>query len=104
MKMNKKSEVDKKLKIEELIDFFELRNGYNMREVVEDMVDKIGLLNHETMGKHTLSMDECDIQWGESGHVCMLDEFVEKYTDKLLEGVLNVIKSYLVEQKESIDE
>ena len=98
MKMNKKSEVDKKLKIEELIDFFELRNGYNMREV------KIGLLNHETMGKHTLSMDECDIQWGESGHVCMLDEFVEKYTDKLLEGVLNVIKSYLVEQKESIDE
>lgn len=82
------------LKLDEIIDYFELREGYDMNEVVVDIVDEINLLKHEIMGENTICMDECAIVWGEDDYICELDVFVKKYTDKLLEKVVNVVKSF----------
>ena len=80
-------------KFKELIEFFELKEGYSMKEVIDDMVGETKLLRHEEMGEHTLSMDECSIEWGD-GYVCLLEDFVNRYTDVVIEKVVYVIKTF----------
>ena len=79
-------------KLQNLLNYFEFRDGYDLNEVIQDMVAELDMLKHPSMGEHNLSMDECEIEWvGDC--ICVLEDFVKAYTHKFLEGVCNVIKT-----------
>lgn len=48
------------------------------------------------MGENTLSMDECGIEWG-GVDVCLLETFVETYTDLFIEKMCSVLDSFIGE-------
>jgi hypothetical protein len=83
--------------LNEIIEYFEEQEGYDMDEVITDIVHETGLLRdwEDTDNPTDISIDECSINHGEDEcYVCDLEEFIDEYTDKLLEIVVNVIKSY----------
>jgi hypothetical protein len=82
-------------KLDEIIDYFELREGHDMNEVITDIVYETDLIK---VGDESIEADECSIEWGDD-YCCTLQEFIDKYTDNLLEKVVNVVKSYKEEDK-----
>lgn len=87
--------------LKNVLEYFEQRDGYDLNEVIEDMVAELNMLKHPSMGEHSLSMGECGIEWDDDC-ICVLDDFVRAYTHKLLEGVCNVIKSELKSEEEDL--
>ena len=75
-----------KQKLQEIIDFFELEEGYEREDIITDMLSQIKQLQgHDT--------DEIDIKW--DGKILMtLNDFVRQYHDIVINGVCNVIKSF----------
>ncbi|MGL4573037.1 MAG: hypothetical protein ACRCVJ_18500 [Clostridium sp.] len=76
--------------------FLQEREGYDLDEVISDIVSATGLLKHKEMGEHTLSMDECGITWGDD-EICVLEDFVDSYTEIFINKICNVINSFVDE-------
>lgn len=89
MKANKKTLMAVK-------NFLQDRDGYDLEEVICDVVSEINMLKVKEMGDNTLSLDECSINWGDD-EVCVLEDFLNDYTEKFLEKVCKVIDSFVDE-------
>ena len=73
---------------QELIDFFELQEGWDKEELLADFVAKI---LKEAKSK-IIFADELSINDGET-EVMGLDEYTDKLFDRIIEGVCNVIET-----------
>jgi hypothetical protein len=87
--------------LDDMTRYFEEKEGYDINEVIEDIVYETELL---AINESPISMDECAIVWGEDDYICGLDVFVRKYTDEILKKVVNVIKSYKEDDNMAIAE
>lgn len=67
---------------------------WDKKELISDMVVKTNLLKHKDMGDYTLSLDECEIIWDEDSQICLLEDFVDSYTDIFIDKICNVLKSF----------
>lgn len=76
--------------------------GWDLGELKEEIVEETKLLKNKEMGEHTLATDECGIEW-DGKEVCVLSEFVDSYTNILLEKVCNVIESFAGEDISDYD-
>ncbi|SNS22638.1 hypothetical protein SAMN05446037_1006110 [Anaerovirgula multivorans] len=76
--------------------FLELQEGWDLDEVISEMVDDTKLLKHKEMGEHTLATDECGIEWG-GDIICTLDDFVREYTEIFIGNMCNILDSFVDE-------
>lgn len=89
MKANKKTLMVVKRYLEE-------PEGYDMDEVISDLVYETKLLKVESMNDTLISPDECDIQWGDE-QVCCLEDFINAFSEKFIENICNVLDSFVGE-------
>ena len=83
--------------------FLELREGWDLDEVICETVEETKLLKNKEMGEHTLATDECGIEWnGES--VCVLEEFVDKYSEIFIDKICNILNSFVGEDLSNYEE
>jgi hypothetical protein len=73
-----------------------MQEGWDLDEVKEGVVEEINLLKTKEMGEHTLAPDECGIEWDKK-EVCVLSEFIDKYTSVFIERICNVLDSFVGE-------
>lgn len=73
-------------KLQEIIDFFELREGYDKYEVISDKIAEIKDLKG-------YAADEIGLEW-DGEELMVLEEFANEFYEKIIEGVCNVIKSF----------
>ena len=73
-------------KLQEIIDYFEEPVGYSAREVRSDMLAEIEDLKGN-------SPDEIGLEW-DGEHLMLLEEFAEKFYNKIIFGVCNILKSF----------
>ena len=90
MKANKKTLMAIKKFLDEEQEFWDIEEFKN------DLVVETNLLKHESMGNDTLSPDECSINWGED-EICNLQDFIDEFTRQFIDGVCNVIDSFVGE-------
>lgn len=76
--------------------YLQNQEGWDLNEVISEMVHDTKLLKHESMGEHTLSTDECSIMW-EEDDICLLCDFVERYSDVFIENICNILDSFIGE-------
>lgn len=74
--------------------FLELRQGWSLDEVKDDIVSETGLLKHKEVGD--LFTDECGIEW-DGDNICVLEEFIDMYTDIFIKKICNVLDSFIDE-------
>ena len=79
-------------KLQEIIDFFELEEGYDKSEIIADMLDEI----EEIKGYFS---DEIGLVWDDK-ELMVLSDFVDKFYSKIIEKICNVIKTFQDETKE----
>ena len=65
----------------------ELQEGWDLDELIEEMVAETKLLKHKEMGENTLYTDECSINWGED-EICVLQDFINSYTNIFIDKFL----------------
>lgn len=70
--------------------------GYDLDEVISDIVSETNMLKAKEMGDVTLSLDECSINWGDD-EVCVLEDFINDYTNKFINKICNVLDSFVDE-------
>lgn len=90
MKANKKTLMAVKKFLDEEQEFWDIEGFKN------DLVVETNLLKHESMGSYTLSPDECGIYWGED-EICNLQDFIDEFTRQFIEGICNVLDSFVGE-------
>lgn len=90
MKANKKTLMAVKLFLDEEQEFWDIE-GFK-----GELVVKTNLLKHKSMGKSTLSPDECGVEW-DGEEICNLQDFIDEYTRQFIEGICNVLDSFVGE-------
>ena len=90
MKTNKKTLMAVKKFLDEEQEFWDID------EFKAELVSKTNLLKHKSMGEHNLSTDECGIEW-DGEEICNLQDFIDEYTSKFIEGICNVLESFVGE-------
>lgn len=79
-------------KLQEIIDFFELEGeSWGKEEVMREYANEF----KELQGN---ALDEIGLEW-DGENLMILDDFVDKYFNKVIEGVCNVIKSFQSDSK-----
>lgn len=73
--------------LQEIIDFFELEDGYDKSETIEDVLGEI-------RGLEGYAADEIGLEWDGEYLQMTLIEFAEEFYDKVIEKVCNVIGSF----------
>ena len=73
-------------KLQEVIDYFQLRKGYDKHEIITDILGEIKELKN-------YSADEIGLEWDKE-HLMILDDFVNKFYNLIIENVCNVLKSF----------
>lgn len=73
------------------------KDCYGYEKLIEDCVEETKLLKTPEMGEHTLSTDECGIEWG-GKDVCNLEDFIDSFADKFLDKILNMSESMIGEE------
>jgi len=68
--------------------------GYEMDEVISDLVYETKLLQVKSMIDTLISPDECDIKWGDE-QVCNLEDFINAFSEKFIENICNVLDSFV---------
>ena len=79
-------------KLQEIIDYLELKEGYSKKEVIDDIV--LGI--KELKGN---SPDEIGVEW-DGEHLMVLEDFAEEFYDQVIKKVCNVINSYKESNKD----
>ena len=72
------------------------RESWDIDELKNDLVVDTNLLKCKSMGKDTLSTDECSIEWGEE-EICNLQDFIDEYTYGFIEKICNILDSFIDE-------
>lgn len=90
MKANKKTLMAVKKFLDEEQEFWDID------EFKSELVTKTNLLKHKSMEGHTLSPDECGIEW-DGQEICNLQDFIDEYTSQVVEGICNVLESFVGE-------
>jgi len=75
-------------KLNDIIEYFREKEGWDYQELINDTAMSLKLID--------LSPDEIWVDGMDSGEEdgCDLDTFLKAYTDKILEGVCNVVESF----------
>jgi hypothetical protein len=73
--------------------FINNQEGWNLKDLISDIVVETGLLKHITMNDYNLSPDECVIEW-DGDEICLLEDFINKYTEIFIEKISNVLDSF----------
>jgi len=73
-------------KLQEVIDYFQLGEGYDKEEIITDILGEIKELKN-------YSADEIGLKWDKE-HLMILDEFINEFYHKLIENICNVLKSF----------
>jgi hypothetical protein len=73
-------------KLQEIIDFFELEEGYSKDEIIADLLAKI-----KATGGY--SPDEIGLEWNEE-NLTDLESFSYDFYNLIIESVCNVLKSF----------
>lgn len=90
MKANKKTLMAVKKYLEE-------PEGYDMDEVISDIINDTKMLKYKEDGKnYSADADECDIKWGDE-QICNLDDFINEFSEKFIENICNVLDSFVGE-------
>jgi hypothetical protein len=76
--------------------FFENQEGWDLEEVIDEIVYETKLLKSKKMGDTTLATDECGIQWDEED-ICTLSDFINEFSRIFIEKVCNVLDSFVGE-------
>ena len=64
--------------------------------MIKEIAHETKLLKHRDMGDNTLSMDECGIEW-DGDNICNLDDFINSFSNILIEKFCNVLDSFVDE-------
>ena len=73
-------------KLQEIINYFQLGEGYDKHEIITDILGEIKELKN-------YSADEIGLEWDKE-HLMILDDFVNEFYNKLIKNVCNVLKSF----------
>ena len=74
--------------------FLECREGWNLDKLISEMTIETNMLKNKEIGH--LAADECVVEWnGET--VCVLAEFLDKYSVIFINKFCNVLKSFIGE-------
>ena len=73
-------------KLQEVIDFFELEEGYDKNEIITDILAEIKDLDGN-------AADEIGLEW-DGQTLIVLDDFVNIFYNEIIEKVCNVLKSF----------
>lgn len=74
--------------------YLEQPEGYDMDEVISDLVYETKVLQVKSMTDTLISPDECDIKWGDD-QVCNLEDFINAFSEKFIENICNVLDSFV---------
>jgi len=74
--------------------YLEQPEGYEMDEVISDLVYETKLLQVKSMKDTLISPDECDVKWGDD-QVCNLEDFINAFSEKFIENICNVLDSFV---------
>ena len=74
--------------------FLENQEGWDLDEVINEIVEGTKLLKNKEMGEHTLATDECGIEW-DGKEVCNLSDFVNDYSRGFIEKICNILVSFV---------
>ncbi|WWU66117.1 hypothetical protein QJR26_07020 [Clostridium baratii] len=80
--------------------FLQGREGYDLKEIITEIVGETNMLKTKEMGENTLPLDECGIEWGDTS-ICTLDDFINEYTEKFINKIRNVLDSFMNEDIDS---
>ena len=73
-------------KLQEIINYFELEEGFNKNDIIYDILNKIKEIdNHDA--------EEIILEW-DGNYLTDLDEFKNQFYDQIIIGVCNVIKRF----------
>lgn len=87
MKANKKTLMAVKRYISE-------PEGYDMDEVISDMVYETKVLKIPNENDGLICPDECDINWGKD-RICNLEDFISAFSEKFVEHMCNVLDNFV---------
>lgn len=76
--------------------FLQNEEGWDLDEIISEMVSETKLLKHKLMGDQNLATDECVINWGDD-EICVLSDFIEEYSDIFIKYICNVLDSFVGE-------
>lgn len=82
--------------------FLEYRDGWDLGELINEMVEETKLLKHKEMGEHTLYADECGVEW-DGEVVCVLADFLDKYSEIFIKKFCNILDSFVDEDLSEYD-
>ena len=73
-------------KLQEIINYFQLGEGYDKHEIITDILGEIKELKN-------YSADEIGLEWDKE-HLMILDDFVNEFYNLIIKNVCNVLKSF----------
>jgi len=73
-------------KLQEIINYFQLGEGYDKHEIITDILGEIKELRN-------YSADEIGLEWDKE-HLMILDDFVNEFYNLIIKNVCNVLKSF----------
>ena len=73
-------------KLQEVINYFQLGEGYDNHEIITDILGEIKELKN-------CSADEIGLEWDKE-HLMILDDFVNEFYNLIIKNVCNVLKSF----------
>lgn len=68
--------------------------GYDMDEVISDIVYETRALKIPNSDQELISPDECDIRWGDD-EICNLEDFISVFSEKFIDHISNVLDSFV---------
>lgn len=76
--------------------FLENQEGWELDEIIEEIVEETKLLKSKEIEGYTLSTDECDIEW-DAEEICVLADFIDSYSRIFISKICNVLDSFVSE-------
>jgi hypothetical protein len=68
--------------------------GYDIDEVISDIVYETEFIKTQNDSKNLISPDECEIKWGDD-EIGNLDDFIKIFSEKFIEHIANVLDSFV---------
>jgi len=77
-------------------DFLQQQEGWDLDEVILEIVEETKLLGNKDMGGMSLATDECSINW-DNEEICNLDDFIKSYSNIFIKNICNILDSFVGE-------
>lgn len=74
--------------------YLEQPEGYDMDEVISELVYETEMLQLEGTKNSLIAPDECGIKWGDD-QVCNLQDFINAFSEKFIRNICNVLDSFV---------